>query len=94
MARVFSQKLSSSFVGNMGIYSVGTESVYLIIQTSRIECLAGVSQEGLTHEILMRHSCLHPVLTLCILVMCKAHASLRGKLNREIPARTLLALIA
>ena len=75
----------------MGIYSVGIETVYLIIQTSRIECLAGVSQEGLTHEILTRHSCLHPVLTLCIPVMCKAHASLRGKLSRETPMRSLLA---
>ena len=25
----------------MGIYSVGTESVYLIVQTGRIECLTG-----------------------------------------------------
>ena len=78
----------------MGIYSVGTESVYLIIQTGRIECLMGVSQEGLTCEVLMRHSCLHLVLTLHIPIMCKAHASLRGKLSCEIPARNLLASIA
>ena len=78
----------------MGIYSVGTESVYLIVQTGRTECLAGVSQEGLTCEILARHSCLHPVLTLHIPVMCKTHASLYGKLSREIPARNLLASIA
>ena len=51
--------LSFTIVGNMGIYSEDTESVYQIVQTSRIECLAGVSWEGLTHEILARHSCLH-----------------------------------
>ena len=81
-------------MGNMGIYSVGTESVYLIVQTGRTECLAGVSREGLTREILATHSCFHLVLTSRIPVMCKAHASLRGKLSREIPARNLLASIA
>ena len=81
-------------MGNMGIYSEGTESVYLIVQTSRTECLAGVLWEGLTCEILARHSCLHPILTLRILVMCKAYASLRRKLSREILARDLLASIA
>ena len=30
VARVFSQKYSSTFVGNGGIYSVGKESVYQI----------------------------------------------------------------
>ena len=52
-------KLSSSFVGNVGIYSVGAKSVYQIVQSSRTECLAGVSREGLIHKILARHSCLH-----------------------------------
>ena len=81
-------------MGNVGIYSVGTETMYQIVQTGRTECLVGVSREGLTHEILARHSCLHPLLTLHIPVMCKAHASLRRKLSCEIPARTLLASIA
>ena len=94
MARVFSQKHSSTFVGNVGIYSVGTESVYQIVQTSITKCLVGVSREGLTRKILARHSCLRPVLTFRILVMCKAHASLRGKLSHEIPVKTLLASIA
>ena len=58
-ARVFFQKHSLSFVGNVGIYSVGAESVYQIVQSGRTECLAGVSREGLTREILARHSCLH-----------------------------------
>ena len=78
----------------MGIYSVGTESVYQIVQIDKTECLMGVLCEALTHEILVRHNCLHPVLTLLIPIMCKAHASLRGKLSREIPTRTLLASIA
>ena len=34
----------------------------------------GVLQEGSTHEILARHSCLHPVLNLCILA-CASHMS-------------------
>ena len=78
----------------MGVYSVGTKSVYLIVQTSRTKCLVGVLREGLTYEILARHSCLHPVLTHRIPIMCKAHASLRGKLSRKIPTRNLLASIA
>ena len=81
-------------MGNMGIYSEGTESVYLIVQTGRTECLASVSREGLTREILATHSCLYLILTSRIPVMCKAHASLRRKLSREIPARNLLTSIA
>ena len=88
MAGVFSQKHSSTFVDNVGIYSVGTESVYQIIQTGRTECLVGVSREGLTRKILARHNCLHLVPTLLILVMCKAHASLRGKLSCKILTKT------
>ena len=78
----------------MDIYSVGTESVYLIVQTGRTECLTGVSRKSLTHEILARHSCLNPILTLRIPVMCKAHASFYVMLSREIPTKTLLASIA
>ena len=59
MARVFSLKHSLTFVGNVGINSVGTESVNQTGQAGRTECLAGVSQEGLTCEILVRHNCLH-----------------------------------
>ena len=77
-------------MGNVGIYSVGAESVYQIIQSGRTECLAGASQEGLTRETQLSPS----VLTLHILVMCKAHASFRGILSREIPVKTLLASIA
>ena len=91
---VFSQKHSSTFVGNVGIYNVGIKSMYQIVQTNRIECLVGVSREGLTREILAKHNCLHPALTLCILVMCKAHASFCGMLSRELPAKTLQSSIA
>ena len=87
----FSLRSTPQYLWVMWVYSVGTESVYQIVQIGRIECLAGVLQEGLTREILTKHSCLHPVLTLRILVMCKAHASLCRKLSREMPARTLLA---
>ena len=52
-----------------GIYSVGTESVYQIGQSGKTECFVSVSQEGLTCELLAKHSCLHPVLTLCIPIM-------------------------
>ena len=59
MARVFSLKYSSTFVGNVGIYSVGTESVYQVAQFGKIECFVSVSLEGLTRELLAKHSCLH-----------------------------------
>ena len=58
-ARVFSQKYSTTFVGNVGIYSVGTKSVYQIAQSGKSECFAGVSREGLTRELLAKHNCLH-----------------------------------
>ena len=47
VARVFSLKHSSTFVSNVGIYSVGTESAYQIIQSGKTEYFASVSQEGL-----------------------------------------------
>ena len=89
MTRVFSLKHSSTFVGNVSIYSMGTKSVYHIAQSGKTECFARVSREGLTRELLAKHSCLHPVLTLRIPVMCKVHASLHGMLTRELPAKTL-----
>ena len=81
-------------MGNVGINSVGTKSVYQTGQAGKIECLVGVSRESLTCEILSRHSCIHLVLTLRIPIMCKAYASLHGKLSHEIPVRTLLASFA
>ena len=59
MAKVFSLKHSLTFVGNVGIYSVGTKSVYQIGQSGKTECFASVSQEGLTCKLLAKHSCLH-----------------------------------
>ena len=59
MARVFFQKHSSTFVGNDRIYSVGAESVYQIGRSGKTKCFASVSQEGLTCELLAKHSCLH-----------------------------------
>ena len=89
MTRVFSLKHSLTFVGNVGIYSVGAENVYQIVQSSTTECLAGVLREGLTRETQLSPS----VLTLCIPVMCRAHASFCRMLSREIPAKILLASI-
>ena len=43
VAKVFSQKHSSTFVGNVGIYGVGIESVYKIGQSGKTECFASVS---------------------------------------------------
>ena len=59
MARVFSLKYSSTFVGNVGIYSVGTESVYHITQFGKTECFSSVSREGLTCDLFTKHSYLH-----------------------------------
>ena len=47
MARVFSQKHSLTFVGNVGIYSAGTKSVNQIVQTGKIECFVSVSWKAL-----------------------------------------------
>ena len=43
-----------------------------------------------SHETLAKTSCLHPILTLRIPVICRAHASLREKPTRELPAKTAL----
>ena len=59
MVKIFSLKHYSTIVGNVGIYSVGTESVYQIVQTGRTECFTGVSREGLSRELLAKHNCLH-----------------------------------
>ena len=93
MARIFSQKHSSTSVGNVGIYSVGTESVYQKWQSSKTKCVVSVLWEGLTCEILVKTSCLHPVLTFRIPIMCRAHASLCRKLTHELSAKTLQSSI-
>ena len=90
VARVFSQKHSSTYVGNGVIYSVGKDRVYQKWQFGKTECFSGVLREGLTPEILAKTSCLHPILTLRITVVCRAHASLRGKLTRKLPPKTPL----
>ena len=93
MARVFSQKHSSIFIGNLGIYSMSIESVYQIGQSGKTECFTSVLLDDLTRELLAKHSCLHLVLTLRILVMCRAYASFRGMLSRELPTKTLQSSI-
>ena len=69
---------------------MGTESVYQIWQFNKTKCFVGISREGLTRKRLMKTSCLHLVLTLRISVMCRAHASLHGKLTSELPVKTAL----
>ena len=78
----------------MGIYSVGTKSVYQIGQSGNTKCFTSVSREGLIRELLTKHSCLHPVLTLRIPVIYRAYASFHGMLSRELPVKTLLSSIA
>ena len=90
VARVFSLKHSSTSISNVGIYSVGRDSGYQKWQIGKTECFAGMSREGLTCETLAKTSCHHPVLTLRIPVMCRAHALLRGKLTRKMPSKTAL----
>ena len=72
---------------------MGTENVYQIGQFGKTECFASISLESLTRELLAKHNCLHPVLTLCIPVMCRAYASFRGMLTRKLPAKTLQSSI-
>ena len=89
MIRVFSQKHSSTYVSNGGIYSKDKDRVYQKWQSGKTKCFAGISREGLTCETLAKTSYLHPVLTLRIPIMCRAHASLHGMLTRELPVKTL-----
>ena len=90
VARVFFQKHFSTSVGNVGVYSVCTKSVYQKWQFIKTKCFVGILQEGLTQETLAKTNCLHPVLTLRIPVMCRAHASLHRKPTRELPTKTAL----
>ena len=94
MVRVFSLKHSSTSVSNVGINTVSTKSVYQKWQSGKTKCFAGVSQEGLTRKILVKTSCLHPILTLRIPIICRAHASLRGMLTHELPTKTLQSSMA
>ena len=75
-------------MGNVGIYSVGTESVYQIVQNvSRVS-------HGKVYPRDTRETQLSPsILTFRIPVMCRAHASFRGMLSRELPVKTLLSSI-
>ena len=93
MARVFSQKHSSTSMGNDGIYSAGEDIVEQIGQNSKTDCFTDILQKGLTCEILAKTNCLHPALTLRIPIMCRAHISLCGMLTRELPAKTLQSSI-
>ena len=90
VARVFFQKHFLTSVGNVGIYSVCTKSVYQKWQFIKTKCFVGILQEGLTRETLAKTSCLHPILTLRIPVMCRAHASLHRKPTRDLPTKTAL----
>ena len=60
----------------------------MIVQQNRMFC--GYLTKGLTRETLAKTNCLHPVLTLRIPVMCRAYASLRGKLTRKLLVKTAL----
>ena len=62
-------------------------------QNNKTNCFMGISWEDLTRETLVKTSCLHPVLTLRIPVMCGAYASLCGMLTRELPTKTFQSLI-
>ena len=93
MARVFCQKHSSTYVGNGGIYSVGKDKVCQKWQFDKIKCFTSVSREGLTRKTLAKTSCLHPILTLQIPIMCRAHASFCRMLSHELPTKTLQSSI-
>ena len=72
-------------MGNVGINSVGIESVNQTGQAGRTECLARRLYPQDTRETQLSPS----GLTLRILVICKAHASFRRMLSRELPAKSL-----
>ena len=94
MARVFSQKHSSIFVGNVGINSVGTKSVYQNWQSDKKKmsrrCLAGRLYAWDTHKTQLSPSCPDSSHS----SMCKSHGSLCGMLSRNSLMKTLQSLIA
>ena len=75
-------------MGNVGIYSVGTENVYQIGQFDKTECFVDISREDLTREDTHENQLSPFVMTLRIPVMCRAHASLHRKTSHEILAKT------
>ena len=77
-------------MGNKSIYNEGTKRVYQAVQIGITKCLAGRPYLQDTRETQLSPF----VQTLHIPIMCKAHASLCGKLSRETPARILLASLA
>ena len=83
--------VSSSRVGFLqseayALYMIGMRRV-------RIEwrqlVFASVSQVRPSHETLAKTSYHHPILTLRIPVMCRAHASLHRKPTHELPTKTV-----
>ena len=72
-------------MGNVGINSVGTESMNQTGQVGRTECLAGRPYPRDTRETQLSPS----GLTLRIPVMCKAHVSFCRMLSRELPMKAL-----
>ena len=72
-------------MGNVGISSVGTESVNQTGQAGRTECLTKRPYSQDTRETQLSPS----TLTLRIPVMCKAHASFRKMLGHKLPAKSL-----
>ena len=74
MARVFSQKHSSTSVGNGGIYNVGTESVYQKWQSAK----QNVSWVSLGEALPIRHS---QNTTISILSWLFAFQSFAGHMN-------------
>ena len=92
MARVFSQKHSSTFVVNDSIQCGYRKCVSdRTIWQNRMfyEYLVGRPYPRVTRETQLSSS----ILTLHILVMCRAHASLRRMLSRELSAKTLQSSI-
>ena len=87
VVRVFSQKHSSTFVGNVGMYSVDTISVYQIGQFGKIEYFASTRRPYLQATRETQLSLF--VLTLSIPVMCRANASFCGMLLHELPTKTI-----
>ena len=90
VAKVFSQKCSSTYVGNRGIYIVWVQKVCIRYDSSAKQNISQVSREKALPVRHTKTSCLNPVLTLHILIMCRAHASLHGKLIRKQIAKTAL----
>ena len=86
-------KHSSTYVGNVDIYSVSRDLVYQIWQIGKIKCFMDISRKGLTRKTLTKTSC-HHLSWLFAFQSCAEHMlHFTGRLLVSYPRKLLWSLI-